>query len=744
MVVGDNHEPQRTPDLSAIVQEIVDRAGYTDQSALGFVVCGTGKRTAISYDLNPYQAPEIYVKYEVTGTFGTAEAADDCGDVDITYSDAHASSVKGTLSGDQEVPPSGSAGTGTVSGTMDANTGALTLHISFSGLSGNTTAAHIHSAPAGSNGGVSVNLGPLGLPLGVTSGGFTAETALSAEQVANMMAGNMYVNVHTEAVPSGELRAQLTVSDCDGSITRTWVATDDCGNTATASQTIYFFDHVPPVFTYVPPHVNAACEDLDFPLTFGTPEVYDNCGGYTITYEDYFVTGNADSCNEDDEDSDFRRKWTATDCCGNKTTAVQRFNIKESLALSGFVVTESNQTVEGVSIVLEGVGGFTQTVQTLEDGFYGFEDLALGQNYSVTPYLDEDPLNGVSSFDMVFISKHILQVEDLNTPYKMIAADVNGSGSVTTQDLLELRKVILHVSESFPNNNTSWRFVMSDFAFPNQDNPFASYFPEMLDINALALEEQHDFVAIKVGDVTGNAETNGFAGGADDRTFVDELVFSIDDQKLKAGETYEVTFRADNFEAMHGYQFSLNFDPTLVSFAGLSAGELINLKDNNFGLALLDEGVITTSWTNQNAHTVATDTELFHISFTAKADVKVSDVIHVSSQYTKAEAYNDHMELMDVQLRFEEGEVLTNDFRLYQNTPNPFKQETLIGFELPEASKATLNVYDVSGKLLKKVEGDFAKGYNSLSLTQEGLSSGLLYYQLLTPTHTATKKMMMH
>ena len=135
-------------------------------------------------------------------------------------------------------------------------------------------------------------------------------------------------------------------------------------------------------------------------------------------------------------------------------------------------------------------------------------------------------------------------------------------------------------------------------------------------------------------------------------------------------------------------------------------------------------------------------TDLFHVTFTAKADVLLSDVVHVSSRYTKAEAYNGNLELMDIQLRFDVGESVTNEFRLYQNTPNPFKQETLIGFELPEATKGTLNVYDVSGRLAKKIEGDFAKGYNSISLSNEGLPRGLLYYQLVTPTHTVTRKMM--
>jgi hypothetical protein len=52
-----------------------------------------------------------------------------------------------------------------------------------------------------------------------------------------------------------------------------------------------------------------------------------------------------------------------------------------------------------------------------------------------------------------------------------------------------------------------------------------------------------------------------------------------------------------------------------------------------------------------------------------------------------------------------------------------------------------LNIYNGSGSLLKQVERDFAKGYNNVSLTKEELSTGLLYYQLVTPMGTVTKKM---
>src|SRR5690625_7239780 len=96
--------------------------------------------------------------------------------------------------------------------------------------------------------------------------------------------------------------------------------------------------------------------------------------------------------------------------------------------------------------------------------------------------------------------------------------------------------------------------------------------------------------------------------------------------------------------------------------------------------------------------------------------------------------------LKDVSLRFDgAGE---DGFALYQNTPNPYEGQTVIGFNLPEASKATLSVYDVTGKMLKVVEGEFNQGYNEVKLAGSDLSAtGVMYYQLDTITYTEPKKM---
>lgn len=117
------------------------------------------------------------------------------------------------LAGQFEVPPVNTAGGGTGSFTVNRATGALSGSITVSGLSGNATAAHIHSAYAGVNGGVVV---PLTADASV-AGKFDvpATTTLAASDLATLLAGGMYVNAHTAANTGGEVRAQIVPSGID-------------------------------------------------------------------------------------------------------------------------------------------------------------------------------------------------------------------------------------------------------------------------------------------------------------------------------------------------------------------------------------------------------------------------------------------------------------------------------------------------------------------------------------------------
>jgi hypothetical protein len=127
--------------------------------------------------------------------------------------------------------------------------------------------------------------------------------------------------------------------------------------------------------------------------------------------------------------------------------------------------------------------------------------------------------------------------------------------------------------------------------------------------------------------------------------------------------------------------------------------------------------------------------------FRVTAPGRIIDMIHLTSAVTVAEAYTPEDEILDVKLSFSSTGVFT-DFALFQNKPNPWNHQTSIGFHLPADAQATITVYDVSGKIVKVIEGRYAEGYNSIVLTSHDLpSTGVLYYRLDSGVYTATKKM---
>ena len=155
---------------------------------------------------------------------------------------------------------------------------------------------------------------------------------------------------------------------------------------------------------------------------------------------------------------------------------------------------------------------------------------------------------------LVLLEKHILALELLNSPYKMIAADANRSGSITTFDIIEIRKLILGIYTDLPNN-TSWRFVDQEYVFPNPFNPFESQFPENKSFQSIGGDHMADnFIAVKIGDVNNSALPNSLMN-AEERS-QGMLLFDVDDQVVQAGETFTVSFATA--EQVKGYQYTMN------------------------------------------------------------------------------------------------------------------------------------------------------------------------------------------
>ncbi|MFN0034366.1 MAG: HYR domain-containing protein, partial [Saprospiraceae bacterium] len=462
-------------------------------------------------------------------------------------------------------------------------------------------------------------------------------------------------------------------------------------------------------------------------------------------------------------DSQCVKIW-AKDEAGNagfcQTTVLVQDNadncIDPGQLLSGWVKTELGDGVEESSIEIEadtppfppaGSGILTDSF-----GHYVVPLIPLSASTRIVPKKDDNPLNGVTTFDLVLISKHILGIETFNSPYKMLSADANRSGSITTFDIVEIRKLILGIYTKLPNNK-SWRFVDSSFVFPNPLNPFQTASPERI---APGLPPPYNFVGMKVGDVNNTVVPNLLAP-AEER-FSGVVYFDINaspalangEGVLREGEIFELKFTAS--QPLEGCQFTLETD-------GLEILETIpgeNMDKENFA-HFPQKSSLTMAWE-------AGGQASFGLKMRAQKTGPLREMLHISDAITKAEAYaynqqsaisnqqspinNQQSAISNPQSTISNQRIAlrfgnpASAFDLFQNQPNPFAHKTAITFQLPEASPATLSIFDSNGRVLWSQSGDWPAGLNTVDVDLAGRSAaGVLYYQLETPTQNAVRKM---
>ncbi len=410
-------------------------------------------------------------------------------------------------------------------------------------------------------------------------------------------------------------------------------------------------------------------------------------------------------------------------------------------AIEGDIVAWYGGTVALVDVDLNS-GQATET--TGPDGHFAF-DVAVGDLCELTPSKDINYVNGVSVFDLFTIQRHILGDPAAlnNNPYAIIAADANNDEIVTTFDLVELQFIILNPINADIAGNTSWRFVPADWNFTTAGDPWTPAFPESIDLGiVLADDLQNDFIAIKVGDVDGDADVLSLIG-SDDRA---PMLFEMNDRAISAGEVVALPVRARDFRDRLGWQMTLNFDTQLFDYQGVAAGELANISENNFGKSALADGKLTTAWFSANPVSIADNSVLFTLYFKVKKGApSIESSIKIGSEITPAIGLDGAKNRTQPQLVWSKNSKSTAlEFELSQNQPNPFGHETRIGFTLPEATGATFSIFDAAGKLVKTTTANFEKGRNEVRIDRSELSAtGVYFYEVKTTSQTARKRMVL-
>ncbi len=406
--------------------------------------------------------------------------------------------------------------------------------------------------------------------------------------------------------------------------------------------------------------------------------------------------------------------------------------------IEGKIFTETYENIDDVDVELyENMVDFTQSELTTE-GDYIFDGVPFYNGYMVKPSKDDVALNGVSTLDLVLIQKHILGTQALDSPYKLIAADVNNSNSISGIDLIEIRKVILGLQNDW-SSVTPWVFVPENHVFADEEDPFT--FPETTVYNGLFVSQEGvDFIGIKMGDVTGNAVVNASNNVIEKRS-ADIFRVETKNAEFNGGAVLNVPFTAVNESIIDGLQFTIEFDASVLKYNGYENG-VFALNDVNVGTQNADEGIITMSYDDIKGININGGEALFALNFVSRTTGQIENVISINSAITSAEAYDTEGGIQEIILQSSEDVAQGGSFELFQNQPNPFNNSTEIGFFLPEAGEATFEVMSADGKVIFKNSDYYNKGMNRINLDGSSLENkGVLLYRVEYNGFSATRKM---
>ncbi len=548
----------------------------------------------------------------------------------------------------------------------------------------------------------------------------------------------------------GQARATINTTLRAGKYKVRWRATNSCHKTGESICEVTIVDNTPPQLVCITA-LSTAVMNTDGTVAIWASDFelkdqksVDNCGGpvkYSFSGDSPDINSLTITCQDiaNGVSQVFTLQVYAWDESGNRDFCTVQLRVDDnvnicpninsvSASVAGAVFSPDGEFIESATVMIAPLnnGDMIENI-TDQSGSYAFNNNEMGRNYEVKALKNDDPLNGVSTLDVILIQRHILGLSLLDSPYKVIAADVNGDKRITAGDLVALKRVLLGVEKQMPVG-MSWRFVRADQQFADVLQPWPLIENRMIQ-NLQTSRLHEDFVAVKIGDVNGNAIAN--SGIARPRSSYNLVIHTLD-KTIKRGELVELVIEPSDNMVYLGGQLSLTLSSGIWTDVSSSTMELTS------GDYHIDGSEMHISWTNAKgvAHPQIT------LRLISDVDGMLRDILQLGDSMT-AEYYSaEDFTVMNLSLQFIREQVLSG-LELFQNKPNPFSDNTVIGFTIEEKDQVELSVFDLTGRQVYQIRGIFNSGYNEVLLDADKLNNtGVLYYQINYRDQIATKKML--
>jgi hypothetical protein len=401
--------------------------------------------------------------------------------------------------------------------------------------------------------------------------------------------------------------------------------------------------------------------------------------------------------------------------------------VGSSIFVTGTVNTMDNQAFPEVLMTIESnLAEFPKQELTDNNGEYVFNNLITDESYAVSAERPDTYINGVSTLDLILIQQHILGEQLFDSPYNIIAADANKDQGLSAADIIQLRTLVLGITDVLEEVDP-WIFVDATDNFFDPTNPWP--FSQDISLRNLGSNVLNgDFVGIKIGDVNMSAELPGLQSSEIRSSRLVE--FTADNESVRKGEAVTIEM-SSSINDLRGLQFTLEHEGLSLQRTSVNGTELDETEIGVF------ENQTTISWINSDQ---INDTNI-KLTFLATKDLELANTAFITSSITRAEAYlTDELSISDISLTFNDNN--TDQFTLHQNVPNPFNEETLIHFSTTMSGQANIYIMNVNGQKVYDAQLQVEAGNHQIEINREILQSeGIYYYQVELNGINQTKKL---
>lgn len=409
-----------------------------------------------------------------------------------------------------------------------------------------------------------------------------------------------------------------------------------------------------------------------------------------------------DAC-DDIEDSD---PLIASDDCLLDVNCHVNLGNDSLVVFGGNITTDIGVPVDSVIVNITRVGDNERLLTDIA-GDYSSSLLPTLFNYQIRPEKRDLPFLGTSTLDMLFVQRHVLRLDTLDTPYKIIAADVSGNQEISIVDIIVMRRMILGIVDEW-NDGVEWKFVDASSSFFDPSKPWP--FDRTIEIqNASISSCQNDFIGIKIGDVDNSFEA------LETRSNEAQTLQYTRSQTSHGSTIY--SFSLQESSTVFGFQFSLDD----IEDEGLQIRS--DVIDINHDHIYAENENVNISWTNPYGQSINTG----EILFTIEIDQTKTE-LQLNENGLKSEVYSGK-NIDSKTLRLEQ---LQNPIQSQLSiTPNPFTNNVFVQLDTKQLSTIEVNIFTIDGQRLWNLTDQYPKGNHQIKIPSSVFSgSGMYYYSV--------------